>query len=488
MIDSPPQALGMPAHTTGHRRAQSRRPPAQGATVLPPGHLVGGRYRIVSLLGTGGMGAVYRAEHLAMRRNVAIKVLRPEHARDATMAQRFEREAQATSRIHSPLVISVYDFGRSDDGLLYLTMEMLEGESLASRLDRVGQLGWPAALQIVGAVARALETVHAAGVVHRDIKPDNVFLCRDGTVKLLDFGIARFVDTDPEIAPSAKLTQAGSVIGTALYVSPEACAQKPIGPAADLYALGATLFEMVTGRWVFEEEQPVVLMSAHLRTIPDRIRDVRPDLDLPPALDALVARLLAKRPEQRPASASKLAEDVQEILASHPHPAPLGDASFRDEATFVDTKPRGAREAVTTHVSDKTQADARPGRALVLAAVVVVILALIAAIAGWALSSGDDGPREVIDTSPLPSTTDVVPATTPPATATPPATITMDAVGVAPPDVDTTTEAVDPIDLAPTSRDDTTPRMRRPNGAHTAVPSTSETSMGPSSSGLIDMF
>jgi hypothetical protein len=316
---------GKPAPTpaaTASRASGLRRlfrPSFAPVTPLAAGTRVAGRYRIVDLLGQGGMGAVYRAEHVAMRRPVAIKVMRPEFASDPAMADRFEREAQATSRIKSPNVITIHDFGQADDGLLFLVMELLEGQSLADRLEKEISLPWREASRVAAAVARALAAVHEAGVVHRDIKPDNVFLCRDGTVKLLDFGIARIVSDDPTApAPTKSLTQVGTVLGTALYMSPEAVSHEPIGPPADLYALGTILFEMLTGRLLFEEEHSVLLMGAHLRMPPDRVRDVRPDLGVPETLDELVDRLLAKQPSARPASAVVVADELDAIAAAGP--------------------------------------------------------------------------------------------------------------------------------------------------------------------------
>lgn len=302
--------------------------------------MIAGKYRILASVGQGGMGAVYSAEHVSMRRQVAIKVMRGEFASDAAMAARFEREAQAASRIASPHAVTIYDFGHGEDGRLHLVMELLTGESLAARLERERRLDWQDAARIAVQACAGLAAAHSAGVVHRDLKPDNVFLCADGVVKLLDFGIARFVSRDD--APHGKgITQAGMILGTALYMSPEAVARKAVGPAADLYALGAMLFEMVTGRVVFEEEDSVLLMGAHVRMPPERIREVRPELELPEELDALVDELLAKDPSTRPSDAALVAARLEALVGDPPKPK-------RAPVTGAHSLPPGPRDSGAT--------------------------------------------------------------------------------------------------------------------------------------------
>jgi serine/threonine-protein kinase len=298
------------------------------APVVPlrPGAVVAGTYRVGGMLGQGGMGAVYQAVHVESGEVLAIKVMRSEHAADASMAERFEREALMAQRVKSPFVSGVRDFGRSKDGTMYLVMDLLRGKSLAQHIEDQVVLPWREGARIARDVARALVAVHTAGVLHRDLKPDNVFLCADGQVKLLDFGIAK------EYGPGWQkgevkgkpLTQAGTVLGTPLYMSPEAVTQSPLGPPADLYALGALLFEMVTGRMLFEEEQPVLLMGMHLRVKPDRVSAVRSDLGIPRELDALVDQLLSKDPKKRPTSAAAVAETLDALSKTVPHSGSTG--------------------------------------------------------------------------------------------------------------------------------------------------------------------
>ncbi|UJR82707.1 serine/threonine-protein kinase [Sandaracinus amylolyticus] len=324
---------------SGLRRHVSTRPIA-GSPSLGAGTVVAGRYRVRALIGQGGMGHVYRAEQIAVRREVALKVIHaPEGATEARL--RFEREALAASRITSPHVVTIHDFGHGEHGLLYLAMELLSGESLAQRILRVGTLPVHEAVAIALQIARALQVAHAAGVVHRDLKPDNIFLVADDTgaghVKVLDFGIARI--TSGDLGPNeAHLTSTDLVVGTPLYMSPEACRRGPISPSADLYSLGVILFETITGKTPFDDREPVLVMSRHLEMRPPRMRERRPDLDIPEALDELVDRLLRKRPEERPKSAVDLATSLREIAGGRTRVSapPPSVVPIRVEPTVVE--------------------------------------------------------------------------------------------------------------------------------------------------------
>ena len=282
-------------------------------TSLSMGTTIAGRYRVERLLGSGGMGSVYEATQLAIGRRVAIKVLRPDVADDPFIEARFQREARAAASVHHPNVVVVHEFGRGDEGTLFLAMELLHGDSLLTRLRRLaketgsGAMPPRESVRVAMEIASALEAAHAAGVVHRDLKPDNVTMLATGGLKVLDFGIARILQNDERADTSedrAQLTDAQQVLGTPRYISPEAVARMPVGPAADLYALGAILFEMLTGRPVFLDKEPVILMGQHLRDTPPKLREVVPDLEAPIELEALVAQLLEKLPTERPASAS----------------------------------------------------------------------------------------------------------------------------------------------------------------------------------------
>ena len=278
------------------RRSMAMEP--SSAPRLLPDTMIAGRYRILDVLGEGGMGTVYRAEQPALHRRVALKVVRPELSSDASMIARFEREAYASSRITSPHVVVVHDFGRAESGLLYLVMELLEGESLATCLEREGSLPVPEALRICRDVARALEVAHGAGIVHRDLKPDNVFLTTQGDVKVLDFGIARIVE-GPGGPTAGNATMTGMIVGTPVYMSPEAISRAPVGPATDLYALGVMRFELLSGQPPFMAGEAVLLMSQHLTATPPALEALVPSLARKPGIATLVSRLLAKAPEDR---------------------------------------------------------------------------------------------------------------------------------------------------------------------------------------------
>jgi serine/threonine-protein kinase len=320
----PEAAKRAPSESSGARETasstRSRLTKQQVAeTSHAAGKIIAGRYRVERLLGSGGMGSVYEATQLAIGRRVAVKVLRPDMADDPLIEARFEREARAAASVHHPNVVVVHEFGRGDDGALFLAMELLPGESLLARLRRLKGAGDSAlspreAVGFAIEIASALEAAHAAGVVHRDLKPDNVTLLASGGLKVLDFGIARILQDERDDAREdrAQLTDAQQVLGTPRYISPEAVARLPVGPSADLYALGCILFEMLTGRPVFLDREPVILMGQHLREAPPKLRDASPGLAAPVALEALVDELLRKLPTDRPATASA----VRQRLAS----------------------------------------------------------------------------------------------------------------------------------------------------------------------------
>jgi predicted ATPase/serine/threonine protein kinase len=268
------------------------------------------KYRIEARLGKGGMGAVYCATQPSMDRRVAVKVLLGlTDAGDAALA-RFKREALTVARLRHPNVVALYDFGVASEVGAYLVMEYLEGESLRTTLGG-GPPPLGVTLDVMGQMCLALEAVHAAGVVHRDLKPDNVFLQKssNGTlVKILDFGIAKLV------ASGSGLTQAGVALGTPMYMAPEQCEARPVDGRSDVYALGCILYELLTGRPPFDGETAAQLMYKHVHTPPPPFRRPRAD-DAPGGLERVVLRALAKRPEQRFQSARALGEALAAAAA-----------------------------------------------------------------------------------------------------------------------------------------------------------------------------
>ncbi|HYO72729.1 MAG TPA: serine/threonine-protein kinase [Archangium sp.] len=270
--------------------------PRDGAALLPA--VLEGRYRLLSPLGAGGMGVVYLAEHLGLRKSVAVKLLRGELSRDPTFARRFEQEAIAASQIGHEHIVNVTDLGRTPTGELFYVMELLEGESLGAMLLRERFLPLWRAVPLLAQVCRALEAAHARGIVHRDVKPQNVMLLqRQGQpdfVKVVDFGISKVMQGQPG------LTEAGAILGTAHYMAPEQAAGGTVDARADVYSVGVLTYEVCTGALPFRGDNTFATLLQHLEATAEPPSRRRPDLGLPPELDALVLSALAKDPAARP--------------------------------------------------------------------------------------------------------------------------------------------------------------------------------------------
>jgi eukaryotic-like serine/threonine-protein kinase len=272
-------------------------PPSEGPWAPARDRRLGGRYRLGELLATGGMGEVWAAEDLVLDRRVAVKLLGGAFAGDGRAAERLRREARAAARLGHPGIARVLDLGEQD-GRPYLVMELLRGESLAARLARAGPLAPAAAASVVATVADALEAAHRAGIVHRDVKPGNVFLTADGAVKVLDFGIA-------SAAGEAALT-GGGLLGTPAYLAPERVLGERATPAADIYALGVLLYELLAGRRPFEADSDIELAMAHVNAQPAPLGLVAPSA--PRFLVAACEAAMAKDPAARVPSAAAFAE------------------------------------------------------------------------------------------------------------------------------------------------------------------------------------
>jgi len=270
---------------------------------LPIGHVVAGRYELTGVLGSGAMGTVYTASRSADGRAVAVKVIRPDITGDAATRRRFLREAQAASRAASPNIVTVYDYGHDRDGTDYIVMERLEGESLGDLVRRVGVVAPLSAVELALGIVAALRAAHAAGVIHRDLKPDNVFVTRNGTVKVLDFGIAKMFGESDFVTRVTTLSGAGRVTGTPLYMSPEVSRRAHALPASDYYALGVMLHEMLVGEPPFTHESALLVLGMHIRSRPQPVTQLRPSGEIPADLEALILDLLAKDPTARPGGA-----------------------------------------------------------------------------------------------------------------------------------------------------------------------------------------
>lgn len=273
------------------------------------GKTLAGKYRIDERLSSGGMGTVYRGTHVLMDKTVAVKVLRPSLAADEKIVARFSREARAASKISHPHALSVTDFGEAEDGVVFLVMEYLSGKTLKEIIRLEGPMPLPRAVEILRQVGGALDAAHAEGVVHRDLKSDNIMLLSSsGTdyAKVLDFGIAKI--KEPEGTYDPGLTAPDLVIGTPQYMSPEQCSQSPdIDARSDIYSLGVILYEMLVGHVPFIGDSPTAIMLKHLQQPAPSVLAERSDV--PEAIGHVVGRALEKRPEDRYNTVAELVED-----------------------------------------------------------------------------------------------------------------------------------------------------------------------------------
>ena len=275
------------------------------------GHVIDGRYRLDSKLGSGGMGAVYRATRVSIGDAVAVKVLHEGRVTDPQAAERFRREAQTAARLKHPNAVGVYDFGVSPDGMMYLVMELVEGESLREAVERHGALPLAVVADVAAQVCSALDEAHRLGIIHRDIKPDNIVLqeSRAGLrVKVLDFGIAKLHD-----AAQSKLTQTGGVIGTPHYMSPEQCMGEDLDQRSDVYSLGVVLYEMLRGTVPFDSPTTSAVIVQQVTQAPPPLYAVAGG-GITPAVERVVMRALEKRREARPQTAAELARELSDAV------------------------------------------------------------------------------------------------------------------------------------------------------------------------------
>lgn len=261
-----------------------------------------GRYQLGEVLGQGGMGVVHRGVDLRLERPVAVKLVRPDVAEGGTQKERFLREAKRTAQLRHPGIVEVYDFGQTEEGEAFFVMELLDGESLSSRVRREGRLPESLAVHIATQICAALAVAHDAGIVHRDLKPANVLLVRSGAddarVKIVDFGVAK------KLGGGTQLTESGMLVGTVDYMAPEQIRGDEIDGRVDVYALGAMLTAMLTGRPPFEADNVATIVHNHLSVTPRSVRERVPGIS--PALEAIVGRCLFKDPASRFATMSEL--------------------------------------------------------------------------------------------------------------------------------------------------------------------------------------
>jgi serine/threonine-protein kinase len=284
------------------------------------GELIGGRYEIEELVGTGGMSSVYRARDSVLERRVALKVLHEHFSADPEYVERFRREARAIARLNHPNIVTVIDrgeFGKRQ----FIVFEHIPGENLKQVVEREGQLPVAQALALTHQIARGLAFAHQHGVVHRDVKPQNVLLDESSTAKVTDFGIARSLD------PGQELTQIGTLLGTSDYIAPEQASGQPVDARSDQYSLGVLLYELLTGEVPYPADSFMAVAMRHLRDPVPSVRDRRPDV--PDRVDEIVARAMAKRPEDRFPSTEAMMAAIEAALAD------TGEGAGRNEATGV---------------------------------------------------------------------------------------------------------------------------------------------------------
>ncbi len=274
------------------------------------------RYRVLEKIGEGGMGSVYRVEHVMLKKLMAMKLLRFELSQNQELVVRFQNEAIAASRIGQENIVAVSDFGRTPEGLVYFVMEELHGDSLAAAICEEPRFPLGRTINIAAQCCRALHAAHAVGIVHRDLKPENIVLTtREGVadfVKILDFGISKIIEMSPN-PEGVKLTRVGMIVGTPEYMSPEQAAGKPVDARSDIYSLGVVIFEMLAGKLPFHAENPLAMLMQHQTGGRCRARlcKVQPGLKVPGKLETFVRRALSKSPEDRQQSMAELLNDLQ---------------------------------------------------------------------------------------------------------------------------------------------------------------------------------
>lgn len=355
----------------------SSRPPTGSDRLV--GTILSDRYRILRRIGEGGMGLVYEAEHITIEKRIALKVLRDDFSSRPEVVQRFKQEAKSASRIGNEHIVDISDFGVTPSGASYFAMELLEGEDLATVLEREEAVPLERAVDILLQCCKALGAAHAKGIVHRDMKPENIFLTvregRSDFVKLVDFGIAKMSEVETAGAPGRKLTKTGMIFGTPEYMSPEQAAGKPLDHRVDLYALAVILFELLTGRVPFVGDTFMGILTQQMFEDPPPFEEVNPHVSIPPAVKAFVLRGLAKEPDERFQSCDAMAQALREAME--------GVAPSPPTASAMTIRASGGRAA---RASAETLMEPVPRRSrgvLVVGVGVAVLAAALGASAVW---------------------------------------------------------------------------------------------------------
>jgi eukaryotic-like serine/threonine-protein kinase len=350
------------------------------------GRTLGGRYRLLEKLGQGGMGSVYKAQHIKMNRLTAVKILTSELAHNRQFVARFEREAEMASQIDHPHAVSIYDFGETD-GLVYLAMEFIDGQPLSAILARERYLPLERVVHLMRQAAEALSAAHQLGIIHRDFKPDNVMVCnkpgRPDWVKVVDFGIAKRSSIDPA---DQLLTQAGAVLGTPQYMSPEQVAGEPVDARSDLYSLAIVTYELLCGRLPFEGPSTTNVMVKRVMEAPTPLHQrIRPQTALPPGVELVIMRALARNPNERYLSTAQFAAELDNA-ARAPSSGyqqsvryPVGTTPNLPHPTVREAMPQTRLQieqspAYVPGLYDRNQHPRRSKKAIILAVLAIVLI------------------------------------------------------------------------------------------------------------------
>lgn len=357
-----------------------------------PQTLIDDRYTLGELLGSGGMAEVCLAHDEVLDRDVALKILKNQYAENHEFVDRFRREARSAAALNHPNIVSVYDRGSSEDGTYYIVMEYVPGGTLKERILREGPLDPSTVVELGSQIARALAAAHEKGVIHRDVKPQNVLLTNTGDAKVTDFGIAR-------AANATTTSQSNIILGTVGYMSPEQAKGEPVDFQSDLYSLGVVLYEMLTGELPYSAQDPVALAMQHVNEPPRSPKEAKSEV--PEALDTLTVKLLAKKPEDRYASAAALADDLERVRSGLP-PTAAASEKMPEQMTppFPPSPVGGTREAAVQ--PSVTPAPGKipkygGGRRDNLFSVLAALLLGLALLGGlaWALTQGFFGVASV---------------------------------------------------------------------------------------------
>ncbi len=343
----------------------------------------GRRYRVTERIGTGGMADVYKAVDETLGRTVAVKVMHTRYADDPDFVQRFRHEASAAANLSHPSIVNIYDYG-VEDGTYYIVMELVRGTDLKAVVKEHGALDPVKVAEYGAQVCSALTVAHGYGIIHRDIKPQNIVLTPDGAIKVMDFGIARAIDSDS--------TQTGSVLGTAQYVSPEQAQGRKLGPESDLYSLGVVLYELATGKLPFQGDTPISVALKHVNDEAPAPRTINPNI--PPALEAVIIKTMQKDPSKRYRSADDMRDDLQRVAAGRA----VSAQPRVDDTTVMPVVERSASEPQITR--NQSRRETNPWIWVGIAALVVLLgvgLAWASGLIGGTLRVPDTTGMSVVE-------------------------------------------------------------------------------------------